>query len=461
MFINHRNQSAIAITSALCGALVFCSAPGQAFAVNQEELANAAEQLEQLGSELASIQSKLSAASVDLRAAEAETAKKDTEIGKINADLKSRRSSLESCLRDDYKIGQASLLQYVVSSDDVEELLARLYYVGKVNEYRSGLIREVDQIRVRLEREKEELQAVQSAQKAKVDDLLLLSEDYEKKVQNAAKVYNTLDEEARAALKEEASENVSTAVDAVEESKDKNEGKPQDTEAPSKPSTGGGGSSSGSQGGGPTVTPGTTAPMDDPTKYPGGSDTVNRRPDRVLGTVTWSNDAGYIDGMITLANRYGSNTDWFLTFDNQLLRFVALQRSGTTWRAVKTWNCIGAKATYSGKWQILHKRESNWYSESYDWFQNGNGPNAWSTDYIWGIRPNWSKNHERWVDTPFGSGYEDCAAIHGAGLDANRALDKSNRGCCGLLNANAKWVYDNIPIGSTIYEFEFGRVGLF
>lgn len=457
MFINHRNRSAIGISFVLCGVLVFGITPARCYGVSQEELSKAAEQLDLLGSELAIIQSQLSTASTDLRAAEDATAKKDEEIVKINEDLKSKRTSLEFCLRDDYKVGQAGLLQYVFSSDDVGELLARLYYVGRVNEYRSDLIREVDQMRERLEREREELHAVQSAQKTKVDDLLLLSEDYEEKVQNASEVYNALDEEARAALREEASENVSTAVDAVEGSKDKNESKPQDTGG----SSNGGGGSTGSQSGGSSVPPGTTAPMDDPTKYPGGSDTVNRRPDRVLGTVTWSNDMGYIDGMITLANRHGSNTDWFLTFDNQLLRFVALQRSGSTWRAVKTWNCIGAKATYSGKWQILHKRESNWYSESYDWFQNGNGPNAWSTDYIWGIKPNWSKNHERWVDTPFGSGYEDCAAIHGAGLDANRSLDKSNRGCCGLLNANAKWVYDNVPIGSTIYEFEYGRVGIF
>ena len=188
---------------------------------------------------------------------------------------------------------------------------------------------------------------------------------------------------------------------------------------------------------------------------------AKRSVDATLGTVTWGNDVDYLNALISLAEREGSKTDWFLTYDNELLRVVVLRRSGDTWKVEKTWNCVGATTTYTGKWEVLHKRESNWYSETYDWFQNGNGPNAWSTDYIWGIRAEWSQNHERWVDSPYGSGYEDCAAFHSNPSSPSTKPYWGNRGCCGLLRDNAKWIYDNIPIGSTVYEFDYSRVDFF
>ena len=188
---------------------------------------------------------------------------------------------------------------------------------------------------------------------------------------------------------------------------------------------------------------------------------TERTIDATLGTVSWTGDHEYLDAIIKLAEREGSKTDWFLTFDNELLRVVVLHRSGDSWKVEKTWNCVGATTTYSGRWEVLHKRESNWYSETYDWFQNGNGPNAWSTDYIWGIRSEWSQNHERWVDSPYGSGYEDCAAFHSNLSSPDTAPHWGNRGCCGLLKDNAKWVYDNIDIGSTVYEFDYSKADFF
>lgn len=186
-----------------------------------------------------------------------------------------------------------------------------------------------------------------------------------------------------------------------------------------------------------------------------------REVDPTLGTVTWKGDDEYLDAILALASREGSKTDWFMTFDNELLRVVVLHREDGAWQVSKTWNCVGAYTTYSGKWEVLHKRESNWYSETYDWFQDGNGPNAWSTDYIWGIRSEWSQNHERWVDSPYGSGYEDCAAFHSTPLTGADAPTKSNRGCCGLLRENAKWVYDTIDVGSTVYEFDYSTADFF
>ncbi len=56
-----------------------------------------------------------------------------------------------------------------------------------------------------------------------------------------------------------------------------------------------------------------------------------------------------------------------------------------------------------------------------------------------------------------GAGYEDCASIHSTGYSET---GWGNTGCCGLTWDNAKWVYDNMPNGSTVYVFRYsdGRV---
>lgn len=444
---------------------IMCAQPMAAHASQTSELDQAAQRLEELGAELSDLELQLEEATSELEAAEQASVEKDDQVEAVREDLETMRGELSDMMRANYKAGDMWLLDFLLGARDVEELVSHIYYLDKMSEQRADAIETVRMTQEQLEQEQTELDVRRAEQKSVVDELQTLVEEQQRLVSDAASVYDSLDEQARLELASRGSENVSAAVEAVEESR----GQGQDIDQEPGQSDSGAGEgqpeSSGDAGQAPSGDgQGGTGVGEDEGWVPsgdGGQDFTNRRPDATLGTVTWTGDSEYLNGLIRLANREGSATDWFISFDNELMRTVVLHRSGGSWQIVKTWNCVGAINTYSGKWSVLHKRESNWYSETFDWFQGGNGPNAWSTDYIWGIRPTWSQNHERWVDSPYGSGYEDCAAIHATGYTANMAPEKANRGCCGLLNANAKWVYDNIPIGSTVYEFEYSRANFF
>lgn len=459
------------LAAALLAGGTLCVTPAVARASQTSELDQAAQRLEELGAELSDLESQLEKASSDLDAAEQASVEKDEQVEAVREDLKTMRGELSDMMRANYKAGDMWLLDFLLGARDVEELVSHIYYLDKMSEQRADAIETVQTTKEQLEREQTELDVRRAEQKSVVDELQALVEKQQSLVSDAASVYDSLDEQARQELVSRGSENVTLAVDAVEESREQGQDGQGQTDGQGSEQTNSGEDDqletpddAGQTGQVPSDDQEGTGVVEDEGWVPsgdGGQDFTNRRPDATLGTVTWTGDSEYLNGLIRLASREGSATDWFVTFDNELLRTVVLRRSGGSWQIVKTWNCIGAINTYSGKWSVLHKRESNWYSETYDWFQGGNGPNAWSTDYIWGIRPNWSQNHERWVDSPYGSGYEDCAAIHATSASPSASPEKTNRGCCGLLNANAKWVYDNIPIGSTVYEFEYSRANFF
>lgn len=465
-----RMAAASLVTAILAGG-VMCVQPKMAYASQASELDQAAQRLEELGAGLADLESQLEEASSELEAAERASVEKDEQVEAVREDLKSMRGELSDMMRANYKAGDMWLLDFLLGARDVEELVSHIYYLDKMSEQRADAIETVQATKEQLEREQTELDVRRAEQKSVVDELQALVEEQQSLVSDAASVYDSLDEQTRQELVSRGSENVTLAVEAVEESREQGQDGRGQTDGQGSEQTNSGEedqletpNDAGQAEQVPSDDQEGTGAVEDEGWVPsgdGGQDFTNRRPDATLGTVTWTGDSEYLNGLIRLANREGSATDWFISFDNELMRTVVLRRSGGSWQIVKTWNCVGAINTYSGKWSVLHKRESNWYSETFDWFQGGNGPNAWSTDYIWGIRPTWSQNHERWVDSPYGSGYEDCAAIHATGYTANMAPEKANRGCCGLLNANAKWVYDNIPIGTTVYEFEYSRANFF
>ena len=169
---------------------------------------------------------------------------------------------------------------------------------------------------------------------------------------------------------------------------------------------------------------------------------VNRKRDVYLSEVTWTGDAGYLDEMCDYANQIGSDTDYFVTIDHGLCRIVVLQRTNGSWHVVKTFNGNLGKNNYAGIWKVEHKRVCMW-NDSYA----GSGANDWATCFIEAYS---STNYGKPLRYIPGKGYENCAAIHGA--SATR-VGYDMTGCTALRTVDSKWVYDNVPVGSTVYQF--------
>lgn len=417
-------------------------APTPARATTASELADAAARLEELGLQLSSVQEQLASATSNAQELDAAVDAKGEEVAASREELASLQDSLANTLVLHYKEGPASLLGYLLGSSSFDDLVGRLYYADKISGRLTELVAAVESTTEQLSREQGELEASLSTQQTRVDELMALVEEYQGYVNEAASVYNALDEQARSELAERAneSETMAAAVDAAENAnidreaaleQDAESGveppfdteSPQAPETPSAPSTPSGSESSGDS-------------YLDPS--------ISRARDTYLANVTWGGDTDYIDALAARAESIGSSTSYFVAFDNELCRVIVYQRIGGSWAAVKLYNCNGARNTYSGVWKVAHKQICNW-DDSYF----GRGYNDWSTCYIEAYQSANTTGHSRYVP---GKGWEDCAAIHSTGYTTT---GWSNRGCAGLQWADAKWVYDNVPVSTTVYEFRY------
>lgn len=440
----------MAVTLALSFGAAMLVLPGSAVAADaQSDLATAAGRLEELGSQLADLQSQLAVATADSEELDAAADAKGEEVVAAQEELSARQADLSEDMRYNYKVGSSSILDFLLSSSSFEDFVNRTYYVEKILSDQAEKIDSVKSAADRLAQEQKELEGRQAEQQAKVDELMALVEEYQGTVDEAASVYNALDEQAKAELASEQAhnENIATAVEAAESASTDAEDLKQadadreDTKEPDAPAGSGGG-----QDGGSATTPGDSGQVDSDPSYSDGPLTGTRTRDPYLDTVTWAGDTEYINALASRAASIGSSTSYFIAFDNELCRFIVFQRSGGGWQAVKLWNCNGAKNTYSGVWTVVHKKICNWADEYF-----GKGLNDWSTCYIESYSSD-SYGYLRYVP---GKGYEDCAAVHSTG---ETTTGWSNRGCAGLQWGSAKWVYDNIPIGTTLWEFRYSDV---
>lgn len=440
----------MAVTLALSFGAAMLVLPGSAVAADaQSDLATAAGRLEELGSQLADLQSQLAVATADSEELDAAADAKGEEVVAAQEELSARQADLSEDMRYNYKVGSSSILDFLLSSSSFEDFVNRTYYVEKILSDQAEKIDSVKSAADRLAQEQKELEGRQAEQQAKVDELMALVEEYQGTVDEAASVYNALDEQAKAELASEQAhnENIATAVEAAESASTDAEDLKQadadreDTKEPDAPAGSGGG-----QDGGSATTPGDSGQVDSDPSYSDGPLTGTRTRDPYLDTVTWAGDTEYINALASRAASIGSSTSYFIAFDNELCRFIVFQRSGGGWQAVKLWNCNGAKNTYSGVWTVVHKKICNWADEYF-----GKGLNDWSTCYIESYSSD-SYGYLRYVPE---KGYEDCAAVHSTG---ETTTGWSNRGCAGLQWGSAKWVYDNIPIGTTLWEFRYSDV---
>lgn len=222
MAFRHRIISA-GLVVALAGPACLVTAPATvALADPVSDLAAAAAQLESLGAELSSLQGQLAETTDQLEASDFAVAEKQAQIEQTQQDLSEKQAVLGENMRNSYKTGAGTILDYVLGSTSAEELVSRIYYLDKVSQQQSAAISEVRDLEAQLEQEKSELEQQQATLQQQVQTMQQQVSDYEGRVAEATSYYDSLDAEVQAQLAAEAaaSENVSTAVDAVENNRD-------------------------------------------------------------------------------------------------------------------------------------------------------------------------------------------------------------------------------------------------
>ena len=150
-------------------------------------------------------------------------------------------------------------------------------------------------------------------------------------------------------------------------------------------------------------------------------------------------DRTYLQGIIDRANRVGSDTDWFIALDVRNFRMILLKRINGNWTIDA---CFYATMGYLGSNGMSHtglsdesgKPETNWTVTRK--IPNRSG-DIWFVSYIDYTRPD-------------GSDYSQ--GIHNHYELAGNSY--SSHGCPRLTDTKAKYVYDNVAIGSRVHIWQ-------
>ena len=145
-------------------------------------------------------------------------------------------------------------------------------------------------------------------------------------------------------------------------------------------------------------------------------------------------DWDYVMRMKANADANGSATDWYATIDcDRPCRDVFFHRENGQWVAVAGYYAVqgfitleGGSRTIPGVHTVDHK---------YEWSVAGPG-------YITSFFPHW-------IDGVVSPNNDDAQVFHGSWERGSSGY--STHGCSAVTLDYSKWIYDNIPIGSTVH----------
>lgn len=209
-----RTIIAAGLAAALVGSSV-CGIATPAYAVEQSEVDAAAAKLSELGTQLSQIQSELDSASENLAQTSTDLANKQTEVENTQAELDTKRSELSEIMRNNYKLGSSSTLDFLLGSTSIDDLVSRVCYMDKISEQRAEVISSVKTMENELKTEQAELESKQSEQSEKISSLQSQANDYDSRVSEASAYYNSLDSELQAQVAAAAAAEQSAAATAV------------------------------------------------------------------------------------------------------------------------------------------------------------------------------------------------------------------------------------------------------
>lgn len=175
----------------------------------------------------------------------------------------------------------------------------------------------------------------------------------------------------------------------------------------------------------------------------------------------WAGDEPeYIERMRLKMKHYGSDTDYGCMVDCDNCRLTIFHKNGDDWELVAGWNTFqGSNTPYTSEYQNggLNEAKLNWSgprSRSFkgawkifrkDVSSDNNGFNNYGSSYVdGGIDPvTGGSNSQRFELT----GYGDPD-------DREKKYCYITTGCCGLSQEHDLWVYNNVPIGTTVVVFD-------
>ncbi len=427
--------------------------PDIALAVTQKEVDEAHERLTSLGNQMYSLQSSIDEQEADLQETEDQLGQLERDMVQSEQQLGRVKEKLSKRMRSIYKAGVSNLLTLLLSSSTFDELVSNVYYADKVAEHDSKLIASVKGMQEQIETEREQMESLKSDQEESIKAMQEEADAFDSVVDEAQRYFDSLDSELKeqlaaeaAAEAEKAAEDetvtVSPASTAIANAQDKTaaeeqtssdrDSRPQESEEQSQPAQE------------QPAQEQPSAPVD--TSGGGNPETLPFSGNEVADA--WG-DPGYVNQMRAKAARYGSSTGWVCLVDNETCRVTIFVQSGGSWALAFSSTAglgrlqgDGTYRTFTGHYTVDHKAPS--YTEP---------PldNYWWTCFL----PCWTSNNYDINGCSMryypGQGYDDGQGFHSS--SSFLSGHNGNAGCTCLPIDKAKWIYDHVPIGSTVVVF--------
>lgn len=182
----------------------------------QSQLTSAQSQLDTIASEYEVLSQKQSATLDDINEVEKSIGKIEKNIEIIEDRLSTKRDKLSRNVADEYKDGNHGVVDLVVGSTSVEDIISGLYYYDKVSEEQSRLIRDVQSEREQLSRERDQLneryQKLKDASRVQEEQLEAMRD----KQLDAQKVVDGLSSDVRSLLVKQEAELLGAQQEAAQ-----------------------------------------------------------------------------------------------------------------------------------------------------------------------------------------------------------------------------------------------------
>ena len=215
--MNLRNR---AIAAGLSATLAFGTCAPIALASPQDDLAAAAQRLDELGGELATFQDRLAEQSASLEDTSYRIGEKQAQMEQTELELEEAKDVLGARMRSAYKSGASTLIEVLLGSESLTDVIGRIYYMDKVARNDAESIQAVKDLDKQLAEEKADLEQVEGEQRRAVEELEGQVGEYSEKVAEAQRYYDSLDaqiqEELARKQQEEENARIQAALEAAE-----------------------------------------------------------------------------------------------------------------------------------------------------------------------------------------------------------------------------------------------------
>lgn len=188
----------------LVGAGMLAAFPARALADTEADLADAQARLAQAQAELDAIATEYEALSAEqshtldqIEEIERKIVKTESRIKRLETELKNKQKELSGTVSEEYKDGSRGVVDLLLRSETIEDVISNLYCYEKITEEQANLINDVKDTRtqylnekVELEAQQAELEEVSHVQQQQLD--AMRDKQYE-----AQQVINGLDQEVK------------------------------------------------------------------------------------------------------------------------------------------------------------------------------------------------------------------------------------------------------------------------